>query len=298
MSAFEEVYAKMDSFLRAADTRRESVISRYRPMMALFAFYLFICFLFPYVDFGVPRYLRGNLFWFLAIVGCLALAIVLIIYYQHFTSVQRELRAAFLQRLSAVMDKEWYYAKEDQSLEGYLRESSFHSGYDTWVAENYIAGNLQEMVVQQVDLRLLKGEMYPLPKQKLYYEGNLLVCEFDHYFAFSGNAKFVIRNPSRFRQDVLKSFSDTETRDWFESLDSFAPWLNQHVFERRFVKEPVHLIFQSGRVIMIWRRNQNFADHFNWQSWRDKDFFASQVWPFHFVIYLNQELREHGATNN
>ncbi len=290
----DETYKRLHPVLLSIDTLRENLFRKFRPMMGVFAFYFFVCLLFPYVDLGVPRYLRGGVFYFLLVAGALGLFVVLTIYYRQMQELSTLTRARLAQGLAARLQG-ISYLEQDQDLEQRLKASSLFGTFDSYEGSDLLKVDLGAYTLQEVQVRLTRTVEANLPRSVPVFSGRVYVIEYQDIAQLSAKGVIHFEKP-KFRSGVPSSrpslADETEAKlsGYTDALLTFLGEISTEAFQRRQVTMGLSFFFGDDHILIRFEENRKFTEMFNWEPWNTPKFLDSRLWIWYKILTLNKYL--------
>lgn len=300
------LYERMKPTLRSMEQHREAVISKFRPLLMVFAGYTMICFLIPYMDFGIPRGLRGNMFYFLLTIGLLSFSVITAIYYRAFKEIQVTIYRQFYQGLSMVLGKDFEYKKEITDDSMHMSNNFLGLTYNHLELKNLIKGEMDGMVFSFVQARAEQRLLDPLRTDKRLFEGLVFSLELTLINPPTGlivgkkhpfYEKYLhVRKPlvlSHRREIAAKYFylAGDQTTPGNEFVTSLINFDEQLTLER-ITRQDLILTISDNRLTVSIPLYDRLWELVNWKPIDSLSFLNRQMLPFTGAWQLANDLQK------
>lgn len=286
------LFSKMQPVLKAMDLQREQVVGKFRPLMIIFIVYLMICLLLPYIDLGVPRSLKGNLFYFLMTIGAMFFLVVVSIYFRTFREMQDRVDQLFYSALSRHLADDLMYLQEAPGFDEHASTRLWMPPHNHFEARNLIEGFLgNSFTFAQVEAEY--RYLDPLKSDKKVFSGLVLtfaipekagrfelIAEKDHpvFEKLSGKISPIARPEG---QDLTErychlSHQDEEVNEQvltrFYELDDLLKGI-------RLTRRNMMLVMTDRLMILGIPLHDRFWERINWTPYARLSYLDHQIVP-------------------
>lgn len=292
-SDIEPLFNKMRPVLRSMDKQREQVVGKFRPLMMVFVVYLMICLLLPYIDLGVPRSLRGNLFYFLLTIGSMFFLVVITIYYRTFREMQRTADQRFYSALSRYLGEDLMYMQEAPGFDDHTSSRLWMPSYSHLEASNLIQGNFRQRAFTFTQVEADWHFLDPLKPDKKVFSGLVLTYQLPEKFgrwdmiAEKGHAAFQklegilgpVIHPDQTdlteRYQLISRLEESMNESFLRTFFEFETTLKTS----RLIRKHLTLVLTDQMLILAIPVHDRFWEMINWRPYEHPDFLLHQLLP-------------------
>lgn len=298
------LFDRMKPTLRSMEQHREEVVSKFRPLLMVFAVYAMICFMMPYLDLGVPRNLRGNMFYFLLTIGLLAFSVVVAIYYRAYKELQLTLNQKFHLGLTRHLGDDIEFLKDVPDYDAQLSGDMWGIAYNHFEARNLMRGIYQGAEFSFVQASVEQRFMDSLRSDSTIFEGFILSFELsnrDH-----PDALIVGRShPSFSDMETKGTLLTGEGRTGLASrylLLSNVQWapgpafveslldLDESLRLQRTIRQDLIVMIRRGVLTVSVPVYDRLWELVNWKPFESEPFLTSQLLPLDGALKLSRSI--------
>lgn len=283
---------------------REEVVSKFRPVLMVFAVYTMICFMIPYLDFGVPRNLRGNMFYFFITIGLLAFSVVVAIYYKAFKDLQLLIHQQFYLGLSRHLGNDIGFLKEVPDYDAHLAGDMWGLAYNHFEARNLIQGKYQDVVFSGVQATVEQRFVDTLRSDKVIFDG--MVVSFELSGANHPEALIIGKSHPSFEQleskgkaliheDRLELTSKYHllAKEDFKIDPSFVRVLlelDENLRLHRVIRKDLIIVIRNGIMTVAVPVYDRLWELVNWKAFETEQFLTRQLLPLKGALKMSRSL--------
>jgi len=292
-------FEQLHPLLLSIDTVRNQVFRKFQPIMAVFAVYLFITFMFPYVDLGVPRQFRGNVFYFLLLAGGVGFFVVFVIYFRQMQEVLADCNLRWSKALGS-NGPEWGYSEREVNLDALLRLSALFSSFDEYDGQSMVTFSEDDTLgITQLDVKLTDRTEEPLPKENDVFEGKICILTFQQVLLAT---PLKLEFERKWSVEGLKAVLNDEERQKAKNVSSgvvlMLEAMAQEIVDSRRLAEPPAFWFYQNMLFVRIEHSFRFTDVLNWEPWDNEAFVASRLQIWNSLYELSELIKENGAANH
>ncbi len=274
----------------------------------VFATYAMVCFLMPYMDFGIPRNLRGNMFYFLLTIGLLSFSVVIAIYHRAYKELQIIVFQKFYQGLAQQLGEELQFQKKAPGFDAHLESDLWGMAYSHFDASNLIHGTLDGSAFSFAQVAVQQRVMDSLRTDKLLFQGVVLTFELTNgahldgviigkshpsYFKFSEKGKALISGePGALVPRYLFFSNDNQMPGPFfiKNLMELDDDLRSHRVIRQ--GQDLILVIRNGLLTVAIPVYDRLWELVNWKTFESPEFLSRQILPFTGTLKLANSVSE------
>lgn len=264
----------------------------------VFAVYAMVCFLMPYLDFGLPRNMRGNMFYFLLTIGLLSFSVVTAIYFRAHKELQLVNFQKFHLGLSRHLASELGYLKEVPDYDAQMSRDMWGVTYNHFEARNLLQGMYEGLTFSSVQATVEQRFIESLRSDQVLFEGMIvsvalpeandkegLIIGRSHpgYDALQEKAKAL-----RDENGLTDRYFLLSNSDW-EPAPNFVRALmviDEQLRLQRVIRKDLIIVLRNGVLTMAVPVYDRLWELVNWKPLETEEFLSRQLLPFSGALEL------------
>ncbi len=270
----------------------------------VFAVYAMVCFMMPYLDFGVPRNLRGNMFYFLLTIGLFAFSVVVAIYYKAYKDLQYQMHQQFYLGLSRHLDEDIGFLKEVPDYDAHLSDNMWGLAYNHFEARNLIQGRYSGAVFSAVQATVEQRFMDSLRSDKVIFDGIIISFELTHsdqpdaliigrshpsHAQLASEGKPIM---SEDRVELAPRYLLLCEENWVPTstfVDSLLE-LDEALRLHRVIRKELTIVIRNGILTVAVPVYDRLWELVNWKPFESEQFLSRQLLPLNGALKLSGSL--------
>lgn len=287
------LFDRMKPTLRSMEKHREEVVSKFRPLLMVFAIYAMVCLMIPYLDLGIPRNLRGNMFYFLLTIGLLSFSVVIAIYHRAHKELQLTIYQKFYEGLARQMGEEVAFMKQVPDYDAHLANDMWGLAYNHFEARNLMQGAFEGLDFSFVQATVEQRFMESMRSDKVLFDGMIisfklpvadlpdgLIIGKGHpaYDEMAEKGKTITSND---KAAIISRYVFLSKGDWSLSPDFVRTFLNldEHLRLARVIRKDLIVVIRNGVLTLAVPVYDRFWELVNWNSFETEEFISLQQLP-------------------
>lgn len=286
------------------EIHREEVVSKFRPLLMVFAVYAMVCFMLPYLDFGMPRNLRGNMFYFLLTIGLLAFSVVVAVYYKAFKDLQLQMHQQFYLGLTRHLGEDIGFLKEVPDYDSHLAGDMWGLAYNHFEARNLMQGKYEKSVFSAVQATVEQRFMDTLRSDKVLFDG--IIVSFELSKADYPDSLIIGKSHPSYEQLETqgKALIDDDHLELAPRYHFLAgeDWMPDSTFIRtlmeldealrlhRLLRKELIVVIRNGVLTIAIPVYDRLWELVNWKPYESEQFLSRQLLPLTGALKLSKSL--------
>ena len=259
----------------------------------VFAVYAMVCFMMPYLDFGIPGNLRANMFYFLLTIGLLSFSVVVAIYYRAHQELKKTLDQIFYLGLSRHLGEGLSYLKNVPDYDKQLWAKMWGLDYNQFEARNLLQGTFKDTVFSWVHATVEQRSVDSLRSDKVIFEGMILKFELRH--ADHPKTLIIGRSHPSFARLVTKARPLVDERpsgltprffmltdeDWVPGAKFVHALtkLDESLRLHRVIRKDLIIVIQDGFLTVAVPVYDRLWEMIHWRPFETEVFLSRQLLP-------------------
>ncbi|MDW3192042.1 MAG: hypothetical protein R8G66_06750 [Cytophagales bacterium] len=290
----------MKPTLRSMEQYREQIVSKFRPLLMVFAVYAMVCFLMPYLDFGLPRNMRGNMFYFLLTIGLLSFSVVTAIYFRAYKELQLINFQKFHLGLSRHLADDLGYLKEVPDYDAQISRDMWGVAYNHFEARNLLQGTYEGVTFSSVQAKVEQRFIESLRSDQVLFDGMIvsvalpvatitegLIIGRSHpaYASLEKKCKALRGEGGLTDRYFLLTKSDWDPNPEFVNA---LLELDEQLRLQRLIRNDLIIVIRNGILTLAVPIYDRLWELVNWKPLETEEFLSRELLPLHGALQLGR----------